>query len=134
MMGSSGYFNITRVFVFLMFGITFAIIIFAIIRAVSQNAKNNNSPILTVDATVVTKHVSVSHHNSAVAGDITGAHGFHTTYFNHYYVTFQVESGDRIMFSVNANEYGMIAEGDVGRLTFQGTRFLDFQRDRGGQV
>lgn len=131
MMRSSNYFNITNVFsvfVFLIYGVTFAFIIFMIIRVISQNNKNNNSPILTVDAAVVTKHVSVSHHHSGVAGDITGAHGYHTTSFNHYNVTFQVESGDRMMFSVSANEYGMLAEGDIGRLTFQGTRFLDFQR------
>ena len=25
-------------------------------------------------------------------------------------------------------EYGMLAEGDAGRLTFQGTRYLSFER------
>jgi hypothetical protein len=31
-------------------------------------------------------------------------------------------------FAVSGNQYGMIAEGDFGRLTFQGTRFLSFER------
>ena len=30
--------------------------------------------------------------------------------------------------SVKSSEYGMLAEGDSGRLTFQGTRFLGFER------
>lgn len=47
-----------------------------------------------------------------------------------YYVTFQVESGDRMEFSVTGLEYGMLAEGDIGKLTFQGTRYLSFERDR----
>ena len=29
---------------------------------------------------------------------------------------------------VNGREYGMIAEGDRGKLTFQGSRYLDFER------
>ena len=40
--------------------------------------------------------------------------------------TFQVESGDRMEFSVSGREYGLLVEGDTGRLTFQGTRSLGF--------
>ena len=45
-----------------------------------------------------------------------------------YYVTFQVESGDRMELRVSGREYGLLAEGDRGRLTFQGTRYLSFVR------
>ena len=45
-----------------------------------------------------------------------------------YYVTFQTERGDRMEFQVSGTEYGMFAEGDTGRLTFQGTRYLAFER------
>lgn len=45
-----------------------------------------------------------------------------------YYVTFEVESGDRMEFSVYGKEYGMLAEGDEGKLTFQGSRYLGFER------
>lgn len=45
-----------------------------------------------------------------------------------YYVTFQFESGDRMEFQVYGSEYGMLAEGDEGKLTFQGTRYLSFER------
>ena len=47
---------------------------------------------------------------------------------NSYYVTFLVESGDRIELCVSGTEYGMLVEGDTGRLTFQGTRYLSFER------
>ena len=50
------------------------------------------------------------------------------TNFTSYYATFQVESGDRMNWSVSGTEYGMLAEGDMGRLTFQGTRYLSFER------
>jgi hypothetical protein len=31
-------------------------------------------------------------------------------------------------FSVYGEEYGMLAEGDEGKLTFQGSRYLGFER------
>lgn len=46
-------------------------------------------------------------------------------------MTFEVESGDRMEFAVRGQDYGMLVEGDTGRLGFQGTRFLDFERDIG---
>ena len=42
--------------------------------------------------------------------------------------TFDVESGDQMEFSVYGEEYGMLAEGDEGKLTFQGSRYLGFER------
>lgn len=52
----------------------------------------------------------------------------HTTQSTSYYATFQVESGDRMELHVSGAEYGMLAEGDTGKLTFQGTRYLGFVR------
>ena len=45
-----------------------------------------------------------------------------------YYVTFQVESGDRMELHLSGCEFGMLAEGDKGKLSFQGTRYLGFER------
>ena len=42
---------------------------------------------------------------------------------------FQVESGDRIEMSVSGSEYGKLTEGDEGKLTFQGTRYLQFNME-----
>jgi hypothetical protein len=52
----------------------------------------------------------------------------HTTHSTTYYVTFQVESGDRMELQLAGNEYGLLVEGDRGKLTFQGTRYLGFER------
>ena len=38
-------------------------------------------------------------------------------------------SGDRMELRLSGAEYGMLAEGDRGRLTFQGTRYLSFERE-----
>ena len=116
----------------IMFTIVFALVIgmfiFTIVKGIGQWNKNNNSPRVTVDATGVSKRMSVSHHNHANAGDATGAHGYHTTSSTSYYVNFQVESGDRMELHVSGSEYGMLVEGDFGKLSFQGTRYLGFTR------
>ena len=101
---------------------------FALISNLRTWNKNNHSPRLTVPATVVAKRTDVSHSSSANAGDMSGAHGYDTSTFTSYYVTFQVESGDRMEFTVSGSDYGMLVEGDIGKLSFQGTRYLGFER------
>ena len=112
----------------IMFAIVFALVIgifiFTIVRGISQWNKNNHSPRLTVPATIVAKRTNVSHHHRSHGG--TGMH--HTTHSTAYYVTFQVESGDRLELQMAGHEFGMLIEGDKGKLTFQGTRYLGFER------
>ena len=102
----------------IMFVLVFGMILVTIFRGISQWNKNNHSPRLTVDATVVSKRQNTSHHH----------HNNHMSHSTTYYVTFQVESGDRMELHVSGMEYGMLAEGDYGKLTFQGTRYLEFVR------
>lgn len=117
-----------EVMFFIIFAIVIAGFIVTIIGGLCTWNKNNNSPRLKVTAEIVAKRTDVSHHRHANAGDVTGASGYSTTTSTSYYVTFQVESGDRMEFSVTGSEYGMLAEGDTGELSFQGTRYLSFER------
>ena len=112
----------------LVFLVVLGMILFTIVGNLRTWSKNNASPRLTVPAAVVAKRMNVSRHHTANAGDMTGAHGYTATSATTYYVTFQVESGDRMELQMNGQDYGMLVEGDRGRLTFQGTRYLDFQR------
>ena len=109
-----------------MFGIMFVLVIgvfvVTFVRGIGQWNKNNNSPRLTVPATVVSKRANVSHHHSA------GEH-HHSHTSTSYYVTFEVESGDRMELHVPGTEYGLLVEGDTGNLSFQGTRYLGFERE-----
>ena len=114
-------FSIMRIMVPVMFVLVFGIIIVTMVRGVGEWNKNNHSPKLTVPATVVAKRSDVHR----------GIETMHT--FTSYYVTFQVESGDRMEFEVSDMEYGMLAEGDSGELTFQGTRYLNFQRNESAE-
>lgn len=69
---------------------------------------------------MVTKRMEVTGHSST-QNSMSSSH-------TEYYATFQIESGDRMEFKISGNEYGMLVEGDQGKLTFQGTRYLGFQR------
>jgi hypothetical protein len=48
----------------------------------------------------------------------------------YYYVTFELDDGERREFSVDGNDYGMLVEQDGGMLTHQGTRYHGFERNR----
>ncbi len=105
--------------------IIFAIIIIQAARGGAQWNRNNHSPLLTVHAKVVTKRADVTHHHHANANNNGMSH---TTSSTIYFVTFQVDSGDRMELVVPDGEYGMLVEGDEGSLTFQGTRYKAFAR------
>lgn len=113
-------FSIFPVLFMLVFLLVFGIIGYTLFRGIKQEHKNNHSPRLTVDAKVVSKRTNF-HRSSGDHGHM--GHG-HTT----YYVTFEVKSGDRMELPVTGPEYGLLVEGDFGELTFQGTRYLGFQR------
>ena len=113
----------------LVFLLALGTILFTLVGNLRTWNKNNHSPRLTVQAAVVAKRTQVSRHRNANARDATGAHGYTTSSVTTYYVTFQVESGDRMELQVGGAEYGMLVEGDTGKMSFQGTRYLSFQRD-----
>lgn len=121
-------FELINVMFPVMFIIVVGIIIFSLVQGIITWNKNNQSPRLTVSVVVAAKRENITHHQHANVGDLSSAHGFHTTTSTSYYVTFLVESGDRIELCVSGTEYGMLVEGDTGRLTFQGTRYLSFER------
>ena len=120
--GMGGFDLMFSIFPFLfitIFVIVIGTFIVTAVRGIGIWSKNNASPRLTVSAQVVTKRTQVSHHHHQESMSHTSTS---------YYATFQVESGDRMELSVSGSEYGMLAEGDQGSLTFQGTRYLGFER------
>jgi len=124
--GFSGFgsgFVIFQIMFGLVFALTIGTFIVIAVKVIGQWNKNNHSPRLTVPATIVAKRTNVSRHRHHGAGNL---HHSHTS--TSYYVTFQVESGDRMELHVAGHEYGLLVEGDKGNLTFQGTRYLGFER------
>ncbi len=115
-----GLLTVFPVLIMLMFCLVFGTVILTLIKGLMQWNKNNHSPRLTVEVSVVTKRSELIRRRNTT----TNLHRTSTL----YYVTFQVESGDRFELQVEGSDYGMMVEGDRGKLTFQGTRFLGFVR------
>ncbi|WP_321195018.1 DUF2500 family protein [Faecalibacillus intestinalis] len=49
---------------------------------------------------------------------MSAVHGYHSTTSMSYYVIFELENGVWMEFSVYGKKYGMLAEGDEGKLIF----------------
>lgn len=81
--------------------------------SVKQKRYNDSQPRLDVQAKIIGKRTKVTGHDHART---------------HYYITFQLNTNDRIELELNGEEYGMLVEGDMGELTFQGNRYLGFKR------
>ncbi len=122
-MGFGMGFGMFGVMFTIMFVVVIGMFVVTAVQGISRWNKNNNSPRLTVQATVVAKRTNISRHRHSGAND---HHHYHTS--TTYYVTFEVESGDRMELEMDGSEYGLLVEGDQGSLTFQGTRYLGFER------
>ncbi|MEA4895462.1 MAG: DUF2500 domain-containing protein [Oscillospiraceae bacterium] len=118
-------FSIIPVIVIIGFVFVFGTIIVRSIQGAKQWKRNNKSPVLTVDARIVTKRTDVQRYNNTGTDNMQ-----HMSSSTTYYATFEVTSGDRLEFKIRNTEYGMLVENDIGKLTFQGTRYLGFERNR----
>jgi hypothetical protein len=114
-----GLFSLLFMAVFIVILGTF---VFRMVIGIKQWQSNNSQPVLTVEAKVVAKRTEIHRHTSNTNGQMM------TTNSTSYFATFQVQSGDRMELKVHSRDYGLLAEGDAGRLTFQGTRFQGFER------
>lgn len=110
------------ILVVFIFGFVFISIIKTGVRSAKQNTKNNASPVLNVTATVTAKRTEMQ--------NFRGNDIHHNRTRTKYFATFQVESGDRMEFSITGTEAGLLMENDHGTLTFQGTRYLNFIRTK----
>ena len=115
-----GMFGLMGVIVPVMSIAIFGLAFYSIFQGFKRERKNDQSPRLTVEARVVNKRTQVGHHHGG------NDHMSHS--YTRYYVTFEVASGDRMELMVPGSESGLLVEGDFGDLTFQGTRYLAFER------
>ena len=121
--GFSFGFQMFQIMWFIVFGLILCTVIVTLIKGLKEWNNNNHSPRLTVPVTVVANRADVTHHRHRGAND---HHHYHTS--TTYFVTFEVESGDRMELQLEGSEYGLMVVGDKGKLSFQGTRYLGFER------
>lgn len=111
----------------IIFAVVVGLILYQIVRGIAQWHYNNQQPIRSIPARIVAKR---THKSSSVH---TPPHGNDSMHIHHststsYYITFECTDGNRLEFSVRGNHYGLLAEGDSGILTHQGTRYKSFER------
>ncbi|GAB3592302.1 hypothetical protein GCM10027446_12710 [Angustibacter peucedani] len=112
-LGAFGAFGVVFVVLFV---VVVGVVLYRLVQGGMQWQANNESPLATVPATVVTKRQE------------TGGGGHDTRVVTRYYATFQLASGERLELPLDGREFGLLAEADHGQLTHQGTRFKGFER------
>lgn len=101
-------------FFYITFFLVFGIIIYNLLQGVIEWDRNNKSPEISAEAKIVDKRCHTTHHRNASSSS--------------YYVTFEFPNGERTELRVPRGEYGLLVEGDVGVLSYKGTRYLSFER------
>lgn len=88
--------------------------------------KDKSSPKITTMAKIISKEThKIKHASNRVAGI-----GRRKTYSDEYYITFQLEHNNTLkLFIRTEEEYEHLHEGDKGKLTFQGKRYINFEKE-----
>ena len=113
-------FTVMLFFVFLVTSIGFLTLAFGNLK---YGTHSNSTPILTVDAKVIGKRFNTFQDTQSFA-DMIPYYNYATLYF----VTFEVVNGEKLEFSVTSVEYENLIEEDLGKLSYQGTKFLEFHK------
>lgn len=97
-----------------------------IMNSISQNnavhRHNKRQPILSEHSVIISKN-SRSHQQKNYSAIIT---------LN--YATFNIDNGERMVLKIPDNEFDLMLEGDTGSLTFQGSQFICFSRDKHNEL
>ena len=123
-MGFFDIFDIIPIISIIFFLTILILIIIQMARAASNYKKNASSPILEQHAKVISKRSEVTGHSNMNSNS-----SFHNTTHTRYYVTFETDAGQRMELTVSGRDFGMLVEGDRGKLTYQGEWFKKFDRD-----
>lgn len=126
-----GFSYMDRIFP-VVFSIVFLIVIggflYVIIKSLSQFISNQKSPMMVVDAKIVSKRTEIRSSGGSMSTQGSMHHHRRGHTYTRYFATFQLEDSSRIELQISAKDFGLIAEGDIGRLFHQGTRFHGFDR------
>lgn len=52
-----------------------------------------------------------------------------STIYTSYYITFELSDKSRVELLVESNYYGLLIEGDVGKLTYKGMKLISFEKN-----
>lgn len=117
-----GVFSVFFILPIIGFVVIFGVILFMVIGSIGQRKRNNREPVFSDPVLVKDKRTHVW-------GGTDSEQNYSSSHTS-CYITFEFENGERQEFMVSDRVYGETAPGETGTLTWQGTRFHDFQRVR----
>jgi hypothetical protein len=94
--------------------IILGIFLFVIFPRIIKWFRNNSADLIETQAKIISRRTNVS---SRMFGTSTW-----------YYITFDLDEMRRLELRVTGNQFGLIVDGDHGKVTFKGTRFISFKR------
>jgi hypothetical protein len=101
----------------ILFVLIIGIFIWVLMNSLKVWTSNNNAPLQERSCKVVAKRMQLSSGSGKMNSNTS------------YYVTFEFADLSRQELWLGRQQFGYIVEGDRGNLTFQGTRFKEFERD-----
>ena len=102
-----------------------AIIGVSLIIIVAHWIKDRRSPRIVVQATISDKRIQKDY----VSRLRNASPGTHLHRIITYYVIFDLETGEHIELRISKLKYAELKKGSSGKLTFQGTRYIGFERN-----
>lgn len=117
MSGSSANFYMISFIV--MFSIIIGLSLIIIIR---QWWKNKKSPLIVTQSTISGKRIEEHYIRSKRSNSL----GYRTRKVLIYYITFSLEGGEHIELRTNESVYLDLKNGDYGKLTFKGSKYIEF--------
>ena len=100
---------------FLCFGLVLGIIVIGAAAIAGYYLYNLAQPLVTRNAKVIGKRTSLRQMSGPPQ--------------TNYYCSFEFEDGERAEYAIDSGRYGLIAEGDRGKLDTKGALFWDFRRE-----
>lgn len=120
--------------IFIAIGIVLVLFIsvILIINAINKRRYNEEFPVHTVEAVVVSKHegIQVIENNKQMPIWYPRSR----TQFPAYYITFAEPNGKHMQLMVGEREYHWLDEQDIGELTYQGKLLKKFEKRREADI
>jgi len=112
----------------ILIGLVFAAILgtaaYQLIKKTRQSSRDDSLPVLTALATV-----SGTRTNTITQpADINPKYKVEPS--TKFFATFRLQAGQSLEFELSNVQFAPLAEGQQGTLTFQGTRYLGFEKSR----
>lgn len=112
---------------FIFFFLVIGVAAFFIIRKLIRSQQTDDLAGTHSTATVISKRCVTKQQRRTMPAQYSAAYRMEETVW--HYVTFENERGVRTEYNVTKAQFDMLFEGDKGKLTVNGSRFISFQKE-----